>query len=87
MNYLSTKLTDFVKPLQGACKYYYLCFITKRFCKEKQMPIKFANTLNFQVLQRQMDLELELLEGKEERKSVLGRLYMLSLSSQVGFTS
>jgi len=35
-----------------------------------------------QVLQRQMDLELELLEGKEERKSVLGRLYMLSLSSQ-----
>lgn len=51
------------------------------------MPIKFANTLNFQVLQRQMDLELELLEGKEERKSVLGRLYMLSLSSQVGFTS
>ena len=36
-----------------------------------------------QVLQRQMDLELELLEGKEERKSVLGRLYMLSLSSQV----
>ena len=30
-----------------------------------------------------MDLELELLEGKEERKSVLGRLYMLSLSSQV----
>ena len=31
-----------------------------------------------------MDLELELLEGKEERKSVLGRLYMLSLSSQVG---
>ena len=38
-----------------------------------------------QVLQRQMDLELELLEGKEERKAVLGRLYMLSLSSQVGF--
>ena len=36
-----------------------------------------------QVLQRQMDLELELLEGKEERKAVLGRLYMLSLSSQV----
>merc|ERR1711962_821094 len=35
-----------------------------------------------QVLQKQMDLELELLEGKEERKSVLGRLYMLSLSSQ-----
>ena len=30
-----------------------------------------------------MDLELELLEGKEERKAVLGRLYMLSLSSQV----
>lgn len=35
-----------------------------------------------QVLQRQMDMELELMEGKEERKAVLGRLYMLSLSSQ-----
>ena len=31
-----------------------------------------------QVLQRQMDMELELIEGKEERKAVLGRLYMRS---------
>lgn len=35
-----------------------------------------------QVLQRQMDMELELVEGKEERKAVLARIYMLSLSSQ-----
>jgi hypothetical protein len=29
-----------------------------------------------------MDLELDLVEGKEERKTVLAKLYMLSLSSQ-----
>ena len=30
-----------------------------------------------QVLQRQMDLELELMEGKEERKSAIGRSVLL----------
>ena len=35
-----------------------------------------------QVLQRQMDLELELVEGKGGGGAVLGKVYMLSLSSQ-----
>ena len=35
-----------------------------------------------QVLQRQMDLELELVEGKNGNGSVLGKVYLLSLSSQ-----
>jgi len=34
------------------------------------------------VLQRQMDLELELVEGKNGNGSVLGKVYLLSLSSQ-----
>eukprot|EP00092_Neocalanus_flemingeri_P012906 GFUD01013905.1.p1 GENE.GFUD01013905.1~~GFUD01013905.1.p1 ORF type:complete len:920 (+),score=246.81 GFUD01013905.1:471-3230(+) len=35
-----------------------------------------------QVLQRQMDMELELVEGKGGGGAVLGKVYMLSLSSQ-----
>lgn len=35
-----------------------------------------------QVLQRQMDLELELVEGKGGNGTVLGKVYLLSLSSQ-----
>ena len=35
-----------------------------------------------QVLQRQMDLELELVEGKNGSGAVLGKVYLLSLSSQ-----
>ena len=35
-----------------------------------------------QVLQRQMDLELELVEGKNGNGSVLGKVFLLSLSSQ-----
>ena len=35
-----------------------------------------------QVLQRQMDLELELVEGKNGSGSVLGKVYLLSLASQ-----
>lgn len=35
-----------------------------------------------QVLQRQMDLELELVEGKNGAGTVLGKVYLLSLASQ-----
>ena len=50
------------------------------FCKHKIMQPNI-----FQVLQKQMDLELELfgdLKDKSGNSSALGKVYMLSLSSQ-----
>ena len=50
------------------------------FCKHKVMKPNI-----FQVLQKQMDLELELfgdLKDKSGNSSALGKVYMLSLSSQ-----
>ena len=44
---------------------------------EERAAVKAGAMVMLQVLQRQMDLELELMEGKEERKSAIGRSVLL----------
>lgn len=50
--------------------------------KKIQTCIYFKRTIFIQVLQRPLDLELELLSDPKDPKSLIGRVYIMCLNSQ-----